>query len=92
MKGCKMLTRVFKAKNLGHIICLPVLSELQVVSIFLLIWMFLKADQAELVFSKYDAAFTITTIVSVEWFEQVKCEKRQQEQQKGFLSKTYTYS
>jgi hypothetical protein len=54
--------------------------------------MFLKADQAELVFSKYDAAFTITTIVSVEWFEQVKCERRQQEKTEGFLSKTYTYS
>ena len=82
-----MLARVLKAKNLGHIICLPVPSELQVVSISSLIWMFLKADQTELV-----SAFAITTIVNVGRFEQVGRERRQLEQQEGFLSKTYTYS
>jgi hypothetical protein len=87
-----MLARVFKAKNLGHITCPPVPSELQVVSISSLIWMSLKADQAELVSGKYDAAFAITTIISVGRFGQVGRERRQREQQEGFLSKTYTYS
>ncbi len=87
-----MLARVFKAKNLGQITCAPVPSELQVVSISSLIWMSLKADQAELVSGKYDAAFAITTIVSVRRFRQVRRERRQREQQEGFLSKTYTYS
>jgi len=57
MKGCKMLARAFKAKNLEHITCLPVPSELQVVSTSSLIWMFLKPDQVELGSAEHKAAF-----------------------------------
>jgi hypothetical protein len=84
MKGRKMLARAFKAKNMEHITCLPVPSELQVVSISSLIWMFLKPDQAELVSGKYDAAFAITYIASIGRFGQVGRERRQREQQEGF--------
>lgn len=87
-----MLAKVLKAKNPGHITCSPVPSELQVVSISSLIWISLKADQAELVSGKYNAAFAITTIVGVGRFGQVGRERRQLEQQEGVLSKTYTYS
>ena len=54
--------------------------------------MSLKADQATLVSGKYDAAFAITTIVSVGRLGQVGRERRQLGQQEGVLSKTYTYS
>ena len=87
-----MLARILKAKMPGHITCPPVPSELHVVSISSLIWMSLKADQAELVSGKYDAAFAITTIVSVGRLGQVGRERRQLGQQEGVLSKTYTYS
>jgi hypothetical protein len=91
-KGCKMLARVLKVKNSGHITCPPVPSELQVVSISSLIWMSLKADQAESVSGKCDAVFAITIIVGGGRFGQVGRERRQLEQQEGVLSKTYTYS
>jgi hypothetical protein len=54
--------------------------------------MSLKANQAKLVFGKYDARFAITTIVGVGRFRQVGRERRQLEQQEGILSKIYTYS
>lgn len=56
MKDCKMLARAFKAKNLEHITCLLVLSELQVVLISF-IWMFLKSNQVELDSAERKAAF-----------------------------------
>ena len=62
VKGCMMLARAFKAKNLEHITCLPVPSELQVVSISSLIWMFLKPDQVELGSAEHKAAFSRSRI------------------------------
>jgi len=70
-----MLAMVSKTRNLGRVTCSPVSRELKVVSISSLIWISLKADQAELVFGKYDAAFAITTIVSVSLAGQVGRER-----------------
>ena len=67
MKGCKMLAKTFEAKNLKHITCLPVLSELQVVSTSSLIWMFLKPDQVELGSAEHKTAFFGSRISDSDW-------------------------